>query len=577
MAYNLPPPWDPGFALPQNVRDEGLQRRAFVTKQQPRGSYDNPSVGYGGYAVPQYIKDEGYGQGTFTTKWMPSGTYVGPKVPHWLNQRPKVVRQQRMPGGGMVSTVQALGDAPMAAPLEAYGQKAADILITRVSALPTSQRTKTLRAMMDALDTSLWPRTQTILKRYLAQGMTTVQAFPLALARALSAGMAAEIVMTGLRRTAPQANSLLGLGCYGCASAVLGALGAIALPTVGTWVGGGGTTTRPPSPTTTPPPPAPCAPDPNRPGICAGTIGSGPAPGNVLTVAGLQFVADRLVRAWAPNTPPSATIANRAAPPDVQIDDPANLPPDTVAFIRSLILATPSTPKADVGGYMGTGYGHYPEWDATPWFAALGIDNQTPLVLPTMANSLRLPTNPVAQIQRPVTGEKLVLHIQLGAKDPSKASDPTTNPLVFKAWLSRMVDPTFWASVTNSLISVPVGISQIVLGPVMPVAVAVGTGIVDVGGKVAGAIGTGLKDLGDLACHLLQTPGVGVAAGAAAGAPAAGAAGQAIAKGACGTPPPAAPPPIAQTNILPLALLAGGAVLAVALLTRGSNGKKTPP
>ena len=60
MAYNLPPPWDPGFALPQNVRDEGLQRRGFVTKQMPRGSYDNPSVGYGGFTVPQYVKDEGY-------------------------------------------------------------------------------------------------------------------------------------------------------------------------------------------------------------------------------------------------------------------------------------------------------------------------------------------------------------------------------------------------------------------------------------------------------------------------------------------------------------------------------------
>jgi len=104
MPYNLPPPWDPGFALPQNVRDEGIQRQAFVTKQMPRGTYDQPNVGTGGYAVPQYVMDEGYGQGTFTTKWPPGGTVMIP-VPHDLNQRPKVVAEQKLPGGGRAVTI----------------------------------------------------------------------------------------------------------------------------------------------------------------------------------------------------------------------------------------------------------------------------------------------------------------------------------------------------------------------------------------------------------------------------------------------------------------------------------------
>ena len=39
MPFNLPPSWDPGYALPDNVKDEGLERRAFVTKQMPRGTY----------------------------------------------------------------------------------------------------------------------------------------------------------------------------------------------------------------------------------------------------------------------------------------------------------------------------------------------------------------------------------------------------------------------------------------------------------------------------------------------------------------------------------------------------------
>lgn len=105
MAYNLPPPWDPGFALPQNAKDEGDQRQAFVTKQMPRGTYDQPSVGYGGYAVPQYVKDEGYGQGTFTTKWLPSGTYTTPKIPHWQNHRPVVLSETRLPGGGRAISI----------------------------------------------------------------------------------------------------------------------------------------------------------------------------------------------------------------------------------------------------------------------------------------------------------------------------------------------------------------------------------------------------------------------------------------------------------------------------------------
>lgn len=105
MAYNLPPPWDPGFALPQNARDEGNQRQAFATKQMPRGTYDQPKVGHGGYAVPQYVKDEGYGQGTFTSKWLPPGTYTTPKIPHWQNHRPVVLSEQKLPGGGRAITI----------------------------------------------------------------------------------------------------------------------------------------------------------------------------------------------------------------------------------------------------------------------------------------------------------------------------------------------------------------------------------------------------------------------------------------------------------------------------------------
>lgn len=109
MPYNLPPPWDAGFALPQNVRDEGLERRAFVTKEMPRGTYDMPQVGTGGYAVPDYVMKEGYGQGTYTSKWLPPGTTTMPAIPHWLDNRPKVSSEKKMAGGGRKITIMRPG------------------------------------------------------------------------------------------------------------------------------------------------------------------------------------------------------------------------------------------------------------------------------------------------------------------------------------------------------------------------------------------------------------------------------------------------------------------------------------
>lgn len=219
MAYNLPSPWNPGFALPDNVHDEGLERRAFITKMLPRGSYDPSTDGTGGYAVPQYVLDEGTGQGTYTTKWAPSGSYAGPKVPNWLNRRPQVVASRKLPGGGQVATVQpgplsGMGDTstsvpvatvapaptPMPAAMEQYGSQAAQVLISSVSAVPANKRSAALRAQMDRLDKSLWTRTQGLFLTYQQQGMPPEQAFPTALQRALSTGFTASIIKGGFRQ-----------------------------------------------------------------------------------------------------------------------------------------------------------------------------------------------------------------------------------------------------------------------------------------------------------------------------------------------------------------------------------------
>jgi hypothetical protein len=112
MAYRLPSAWSSGYAIPNNVRDEGLQRNAIVTKQMKRGTYDNPTfVNSGDYATPSYVQAEAYGQGARTTDWTAGGTYIGSKIPYWLNQRPQV---SYGPNGQLNVTPAAASAAPSA-------------------------------------------------------------------------------------------------------------------------------------------------------------------------------------------------------------------------------------------------------------------------------------------------------------------------------------------------------------------------------------------------------------------------------------------------------------------------------
>jgi hypothetical protein len=88
--------------------------------------------------------------------------------------------------------------------------------------------------------------------------------------------------------------------------------------------------------------------------------------------------------------------------------------------------------------------------------------------------------------------------------------------------------------------------------------------------RIYDAVKSALDDLGDLACGIFggpAGPAAGAAASTAVGAgPAVGVAGAQVAKSACGMQPPVVAP--APTSILPVAILAGGAALAVVLLTR---------
>jgi hypothetical protein len=217
MPFGLPPAWNPGFAMPDNALDEGLERRALVTRQMPRGTYDDPSVGTGGYVVPQYVRDEGYGQGAFVTKWMARGEY-GPRVPQWIQRQPTVSKLKRTGDGNLVTIQRRAfsglgglsGEPPLPAPFEQHGARAAAEILARINRLAPSERKQQLRRVLDQIDPSLWNRTAEITRRYVGQGLSAGEAFTRGLARALAAGMAADQIVGS--RSSPQAGALLGLG-----------------------------------------------------------------------------------------------------------------------------------------------------------------------------------------------------------------------------------------------------------------------------------------------------------------------------------------------------------------------------
>lgn len=193
MAFNLPPPWDPGFALPDNVRDEGLERHAYITKWMPRGTYDDPKLPQSRFAVPTYVKDEGYGQGAFTTKWVPRATYW-PRVPHWLNARPQIVAQQKLPGGGTESEIAraqlsglgGTGYVRTGGGGQGAHDRVAGQIMARVRALPKEQRAKTLRASLDLIHPTLKDRAEKYAVAARRSGMSASDALHHGIATALS-------------------------------------------------------------------------------------------------------------------------------------------------------------------------------------------------------------------------------------------------------------------------------------------------------------------------------------------------------------------------------------------------------
>lgn len=570
MAYNLPPGWDPGFVLPENVADEGLERRAFVTRQMPRGTYDLTNVPDGGFVLPQYVKKEKYGQGTYTTKWQPDGTYNGPRIPHFLNRRPQVVASQALPGGGRKFTVQpsmGLGaDDPIPPAFQNYGARAAQVIIAQIARLPMAKRAAAMKATLDRIDRSLWTRTNEWWKQLVAAGTPPGDAFPLALARALSSGFSAEVVKLGASRAAPQVNSLLGLGCYSRATARGADRGLMGLgivtaedqktqKTIANPLKNSGIITA----IQTAYKPVVAAPN--------------AAPSKFVNVGGFLFDKVSPRRIWAAGSGP--TIDNPTSEPGFLMTSPDSLTPEQIQTLRNYLYATDAPEGANVKREhynYGTFATAWKEPDAELWFNKLGIDQEQDLSMHRKWY-LRIGGQPVAWTTDPETGERLALHVVLFPKDYARGAkkDLTDNPIVLKAWLSQVPDPAWWVDAVRTIAQIPM--TFIELDP---------TGIAQKGIEVMGdAVKVGIEvhnairdKIHELTCEILNSS-EGEAAGAGVAAyygapPQVGVAGVKTGASICNGGGGAIAPPVVpivqpQSSMTPL-LLIGGAVVAGAVI-----------
>lgn len=558
--YNLPSPWNPGYAIPDSVLDEGLERRAFVTGMTPRGTYDDPTIGNAGYDVPRYIDDEGYGQGTFTTKWLPRG-YYGPGMPHWLDQTfTKIVGTAPASGDGTVLKMETLGDdakpyrasaRPIDDRFQQFGRRSAAALMNAASSLPEGQRERAMRASMDAMDPGLYGRTITYANRLARRGFPKRAALAHGLAAGITEGMLAELARAGSSRTAPQAHSLPGLGCYGCKTA----LGATPTMTIVGTVSGSPIAVGPSAPTT-----AACPTGQTKykwveaaggvaahwerartgeSGVCiSGAAPSGPPGGvtvtdtNVLVVGPLEMPAN----------------ANRSS--FLTFKSPSD-----IARVSGLAewIRKAWTTETGGGGFLvwnpsdANSIGSRAGWQAyvNPWIAAVGIAPGTKIDTRKVMSFL---PGASYKFPNPIDGNKewavtIGLYTQDGKlpAPPAGANDQTV-PLMLRIAIVKPSDPGLLSKVLSTVAKVA-----------KPAAVYGG-------GILSGAIDM----VGDLACQLVTQPGAAAAAAAASGG--AAAVGTSIAAGICGNPSQPIPVPVAEPTDYTMPIVIGAGAIGLALI-----------
>jgi hypothetical protein len=550
--FRLPPPWNAGYALPQNVDDEGLERHAYTTAWAPRGSFDNPKVGDAGYAVPGYVNEEGYGQGAFVTRWAPRGSYAGPRVPHWLDkQSAKITGATRLPGGAAQLQIRALAGIETAktgeAPFTAYGLTSAAALMETVKMMPPALREKQLRMAMDKIDPKLYSRAGQFASIEAKAGVPADVALERGIALAMSHGIATELVDLGKGKKPPR-KSQLGAVCYSCFAALGDMAGPLAVGTcrtdgTSTWIwakasdGSGywrrksasesclSTTTV--APTTR---------------VCSATNQTG-CPGGV-------YVAST-------STGQQVTTKVVAAPP-----------PSPTAAAQKFLNIGPFLIPITVGAWRD----HRP----LPAEQKAYVDQNIAVAAKAGGVSIaEMKTGKYPFVKFEANGENWGLFYQ-ESDGTQKTSRGTLIPAGTVVAYHKIA-PSMLGGIIGDIGGALVDAAEWVGGAIASVFKAIWKGIKWVAAKVVDFVADAAEWIKDKACDLFTSPlgqVAGAAAGAAVGGPAgaqAGAMGAQVAAQACSDPAAAAPaapmtPPPEGIGLMPLLLIGGAGIAAVMFL-----------
>lgn len=199
--YNLPTPWNPGYAIPEYVLAEPPGRGTFTTGMIERGTIDS--------LLPNVFGAAGNGGSIKGKKGLGS---LGGAV-----------------FGDMVGPVQGLGAAAVANgkmmkpgfrgdPIAAYGKAMSSYLTRTIVMVDPDMRKVALKAVLDELDPKLWASVAEKAEKLQAKRLPPKVAFQRALAAALADGFARELIEAG-KTGRIQMVSQTGLGSYGAPAA----------------------------------------------------------------------------------------------------------------------------------------------------------------------------------------------------------------------------------------------------------------------------------------------------------------------------------------------------------------------
>lgn len=608
--YDLPPPWNPGYAIPGNVADEGLERHAFVTGMTARGTYDNPSVGSSGYAIPGYVRDEAYGQNAMGTRWAPRGSYAGPPVPHWLNQHPKAPIVKL---GGLGGT--DVQPAQIPAAYRAYGNRAATAIVKAIHAVTPAHRTAALKRALDHIDPTLYNHVDSLTKNYIRAGVPSTQALHAGISHAMSHGILKDMVKTG-RGARVRKNSHLGLVALGASPSTTLIPSTSRTPGYAAGLPGQHRTCAPPAGFTwvaaTPsapnghweilrvgqtPAPAPVNPD----GSC-GTVKVVVHPstvkaGQIMMVGSVRFAAMDVANRKTSTTQVIACDTSKVRTIGA-IYKGEMLPQEFQDHVCEILArdchpcVVTSMEDATDGHLMGNLKAFFPNCPARVNKDFVGINKDA--------------DNPVTITVNPLTGESYGIYMQLRAEDPSKPTGCPSNAV--SLLLTFKKNPNCGDFLTVSNIAEVAGLT-LATGGIVGLVDLVRLAACDIWKyirivvvAIVDAVEAAVNYVGDLACQLVNSAAGqvgavagGAAIGAAEGGPkgaqvgaTAGAVGVQVGKALCNGQPITCPPgqysadgktcvPIQESsNLLPILLIGGVGLAAIVMINKKHKKKATP-